>query len=81
MLLRSSSPASPSPTAKRVVSDGGLVRGTIGQAEDMGNLLGAASADVVANAKAAALQVGCQRLQVPLPGMHVGVRLLMTSVC
>lgn len=57
MLLRSSSPAAPSPTAKRVVSDGGLVRGTIGQAENMGNILGAASADVVANAKAAALQV------------------------
>ena len=80
VLRRSSSPAPQQPTAKRVVSNGGLVRGTIGQAEDMGNLLGAASADVVANAKAAALQVSCKRLQALLPGMHFGVPLLMTSI-
>ena len=57
MWHRSTSATAPPPSAKRLASNSGLVRGTIGQAEDMGKLLGAASADVVDNAKAAALQV------------------------
>lgn len=56
-LNRSTSPPPPPPHLKRLASNRGLVRGPIGQAENFGDLVDVVTADAVANAKAAALQV------------------------